>query len=401
MRPDVALIAPYPPAGERHGGHSGVASYTANLAHGLAAEGLVVEIVAPELDGDPDAFTDGPINVRRAFPMGPRALPRAVRAAAERTPRVVHLQFELFLYGGPSSLVGLLPALGPGKRSLGDTPLVTTMHQVVEPSTIDRRYTRLHRVSAPAVVARSGIAGVQATITRASSATIVHEEPFRQVLPDAAVIPHGIEHTSPVDRNEARERLGLDGRFVVLCFGFLAPYKGIELVLEAARHLPSSIQVVVAGGEHPRMEADGGFGVELRERYGDLARFTGWVPDEDVASWFTAADLAVFPYPKPFASSGVLALALAHGTPVLLSPALARCAGAPNVLAAPMTPRPLARRITSLASDGPGDDLDELRSWTAVLAAGRRWDAVARRHAELYEEVLDVDGHAGRRLRAG
>ena len=47
MRPDVALIAPYPPAGERHGGHSGVASYTANLAHGLAAAGLDVEVVAP------------------------------------------------------------------------------------------------------------------------------------------------------------------------------------------------------------------------------------------------------------------------------------------------------------------------------------------------------------------
>ena len=71
--------------------------------------------------------------------------------------------------------------------------------------------------------------------------------------------------------------------------------------------------------------------------YGDVARFTGWVPDGDVGAWFSAADLCVFPYPKPFASSGVLALAVAHGTPVLLSPALARCAGAPNVVTAPMT----------------------------------------------------------------
>lgn len=399
MRPDVTLVAPYPPAGERHGGHSGVASYTANLAHGLVASGLDVEVVAPELDGDPETFSDGPIRVRRAFPLGPRALPRAMRAAAERSPRVVHLQFELFLYGGPSSLAGLLPALGPGKRALGDTPLVTTMHQVVEPSTIDRRYTRLHRVATPAVVARSGIAGVQAAITRASAATIVHEEPFRRVLPGATVIPHGIEQATPVDRATARERLGLGDRFVVLCFGFLAPYKGIELVLEAARDLPAGIEVVVAGGEHPRMEAGGGFGAELRLQYADVARFTGWVPDGDVASWFGAADLAVFPYPKPFASSGVLALALAHGTPVLLSPALARCAGAPNVLAAPMTPRPLARRIIALADDAAA--LEELRGWSAVLAAGRQWDAVAQRHAELYEEVLDVDDHAGRRVRAG
>jgi glycosyltransferase involved in cell wall biosynthesis len=399
MRPDVALIAPYPPAGERHGGHSGVASYTANLAHALAAGGLHVEVVAPELEGDPATFADGPIEVRRAFPMGRRALPRAIRAAAERSAGVVHLQFELFLYGGPSSLVGLLPALGPARRALGDVPLVTTMHQVVEPSTVDRSYTKLHRVAAPAVVARGGIAGVQAAIARASAATIVHEAPFRRVIPSATVIPHGIEEPTPVAREAARHALGLDDRFVVLCFGFLAPYKGIELVLEAARFLPDGIQVVVAGGEHPRMERDGGFGAELRARYGDVARFTGWVPDHDVANWFAAADLAVFPYPKPFASSGVLALALAHGTPVLLSPALARCAGAPSVLDGPMTPGALSRRIAALAADPAG--LAAQQRWTSVLAAGRSWTAVAAQHAHVYEEVRDVDRHPGWRLRAG
>ena len=396
MQPDVALIAPYPPAGERHGGHSGVASYTANLADGLAAAGLRVQVIAPELDGDPDEFADGDVQVRRAFAFGPGALPAAMRAAREVDAQVVHLQFELFLYGGPRSLLGLLPALG---RSLGGTPLVTTMHQVVEPGTVDRAYTRLHRVAAPATVARAGIATVQSSISRASAATIVHEEPFRRVLPDATVIPHGIEDTAPGDRAAARVALGLDDRFVVMCFGFLAPYKGIELVLEAARRTGRRVQVVVAGGEHPRMAGSGSFGAELRERYGEVAHFTGWVADDDVAAWFTAADLAVFPYPKPFASSGVLALALAHDTPVLMSPALARCAGAPSVLAAPMRPPALAARLDELAAD-PGA-LDELRRWTGVLAAGRRWPAVARRHAELYEEVLDVDRSARWRVRAG
>jgi len=397
-RPDLALIAPYPPAGERHGGPSGVASYTANLAHGLAAAGLDVDVVAPELDGDPPEFTDGPISVRRSFPMGRRALPRALRAAAERAARVVHLQFELFLYGGPPSLVGLVPALGAAHRALGDTPLVTTMHQVVEPSSVDRHYTRLHRVAAPAVVARSGIAGVQSAISRVGAATIVHEEPFKRILPAATVIPHGIEEVAPMARGLARRHVDLDDRFVVLSFGFLAPYKGIELVLEAARRLRPDVQVVVAGGEHPRMAGGRSFGAELRERYGDVARFTGWVPDGDVGAWFGAADLCVFPYPRPFASSGVLALALAHGAPVLLSPALARCAGVPSVLTSPMTAGALARRIEQLADDP--DALAQLRDWSGPLAAGRRWSSVSEQHARLYEEVLDVDRHARRRVRA-
>ena len=70
---------------------------------------------------------------------------------------------------------------------------------------------------------------------------------------------------------------------------------------------------------------------------------------------------------------------------MLLSPALARCAGAPSVLAAPMEARPLARRLDELAADRVA--LDELRQWTALLAAGRQWPAVARRHIRLYEEI--------------
>ena len=186
----------------------------------------------------------------------------------------------------------------------------------------------------------------------------------------------------------------------MLCFGFLAPYKGIELVLDAARLLGAGLQVVVAGGEHPRMAGSGGFGEELRARYGDVARFTGWVPDADVAGWFAAADLAVFPYPKPFASSGVLALALAHGTPVLLSPALARCAGAPSALAAPMEPRRLADRLEELAADR--DAARRAAAVDAVLAAGR--ELARRRRAATLDCTRRCSMStvtARRRLRAG
>ena len=397
MRPDVALVSPYPPSGQRHGGHSGVAPYTADLARSLVAAGARVVVVAPELDGDPERFHDDGVEVWRTFRSGAWALPSALRAASSVGADVIHLQFELFLYGGPRSLTGLLPALA---RGTGSTPLVTTLHQVVDPSTVDRAYTRLHDVAAPASLARTGIAAVQSALTRASAATIVHESPFRRVLPAATVIPLGIEDVEPADREEARRSLGLGDRFVVLCFGFLAPYKGVELVLEAARHLEGGVDVVVAGGDHPRLLAAGrSFGAELRARYGDVARFTGWVPDGDVGAWFSAADLALFTYPKPFSSSGALALAMAYGMPVLLSPTLARSAGAPSVLTAATEPVGLAAQIDALAADPIG--LADLRRWTGVLAGGRRWPTVARRHLALYEEVTDVQRAARRTLRAG
>jgi glycosyltransferase involved in cell wall biosynthesis len=399
-RPDVAFVAPYPPRGERHGGHSGVASYAANLAHALADNGARIIVIAPEVDGDPARSTDGSIDVRRAFVLGARALPAAMAVAVGTGAPIVHLQFELFLYGGPASLLGLPAALGRARWALAEASLVTTMHQIVDPAAVDREYARLHRVGIPAPVASAGIAAVQAAVARASAATIVHETAFRGVVPTARVIPHGIEDVAPIDRGDARRRLGLDGRLTVLCFGFVAPYKGIEVVLDAAGHAGPDVHVVVAGGEHPRMGGANGFAAALAAAHGDVATFTGWVPDQDVAAWFSAADVAVFPYARPFSSSGALALALAHRTPTLLSPPLARCAGAPSVMTVPIDARSLARRLDELAASPAA--LDELRSWSAVLASGRRWPVIAGRHAELYEEVIaDAERASGRRLRAG
>ena len=399
-RPDVALIAPYPPHGELHGGHSGVASYTANLARSLSRAGVRVAVVAPHLDGDPTTFDDGGIEVRRRFDLGRRALPTAIAAAGETGAPIAHLQYELFLYGGAPSIVGLAPALATARWALGAS-LVTTMHQVVDPSTVDRNYTRLHRIPAPAPIARAGIAALQAAVVKASEATIVHEASFTRTMPSATVISHGIEAATAVEREDARARLGLGDRFVALCFGFVAPYKGVELVLDASRLVGPDVEVVVAGGEHPRLVSSGQrFAAELAARYGDDARFTGWVPGDEVALWFAAADVAVFPYLKPFSSSGALALALAHGTPALLSPPLARSVGAPNVMTVALDPGSVAGRLNDLATKP--DALDELRVWTAVLAEGRRWPAVAERHIQLYEEVLrHGDRDARRRLRAG
>jgi glycosyltransferase involved in cell wall biosynthesis len=398
--PDVALVAPYPPAGVRHGGHSGVASYTANLAHALADAGVHVEVIADRLEGDPEHFRDGPVQVRRAFTLGPGALPAAAAAALATGAAAVHLQWELFLYGGPPSLPGLFPALAGLRRARAARPLVTTMHQVIDPSEIDRHYTRLHRVGVPPIVARTGLATVQSTLNRASSAVVVHEEPFRQWVPGARVIPHGIEVREPADRDESRRHLGIDrDRFVALCFGFLAPYKGVEVVLDAAALTGPGVEVVIAGGEHPRLAGRDEFATALRREYGHAARFTGWVPEDDVARWFAAADVAVFPYPKPFAASGALALALSLGTPVLMSPALARCAGAPSTVTVALEPAVLAARLHELARQP--HRLTDLAGWATTLAAGRTWPCVARQHAHLYEELVHDARTAGRRLRAG
>ncbi|MGE3620683.1 MAG: glycosyltransferase [Acidimicrobiia bacterium] len=382
-------MAPYPTAGQRHAGPSGVASYTANLAHALAGRGARVQVLAPhEPDAplEPEHGFDGPVAVHRCFTRGVGALRKASRAAAATGAPVVHLQHELFLYGGPESIPGLIPGLA-GLRRRGRR-CVVTLHQVVAPSTVDRDYVRVHRVRAPAPVARGALQALQRSIAELADACVVHEREFAALIPGSVPIAHGVEQRGGLDRDEARARLGVDGRFVVLCFGFVSPYKGLEAGLEAGKLAGPDVLVVVAGGAHPRLAAhrDPYAGDLARRHGGPGARFTGWVPESDVGLWHTAADVALLAYPKPFASSGALALALAHGTPALLSPAMARCTGAPPALSAPLDPPALARHLRGLADDP--ERVATVGRATASLAEGRAWPAVAEAHLRLYEDVL-------------
>jgi glycosyltransferase involved in cell wall biosynthesis len=130
-----------------------------------------------------------------------------------------------------------------------------------------------------------------------------------------------------------------------------------------------------------------------------VARFTGYVPDAQVPALFEAADLLLLPYPTAFATSGPLALALGFGTPVLCSEALGNCVGAPLSLQTSVQPAALAARLRELARDPARRE--ELASATRALTVGRRWDAVARRHIALYEEVTHAHRALGRRVRPG
>jgi glycosyltransferase involved in cell wall biosynthesis len=273
---------------------------------------------------------------------------------------------------------GVVPALAAlrGKRA------VVTMHHVVDPKAVDASFTATHRVRAPAPIARAGVSAVQKTIAALADTVVVHEPSFASVVKGAEVVPHGIEAPAPVDRMRVRAELEIpEQNLCAMCFGFIAPYKGIECALGAARLAGENVELVVAGGEHPRLAGDG-YVDALHEAAPPNARFSGYVPDADVGRWFAAADVVLLPYPQPFASSGPLALALAHGTPVLMSQALARTVGAPDVLAVPNDPAAIAARLDALAGD-PGERA-RLRDAAATLAAGRTWPEVARRHLDLY-----------------
>jgi glycosyltransferase involved in cell wall biosynthesis len=439
---DVTLVSPYPtckPSPESGGNapgrpgtaggegtdgggsRSGVAWYTRSLAQSLTARGARVHVVAPGEAGSLRTEMDGAVQVDRCFERGPAGPLRAVGAAVATGAPVVHVQHEAFLYGGPDSVPGVLLALARLRQARRGP--VVTMHQVVEPASVDRGFTEIHRVNIPPPVARAGLATMQSSVARIASRLIVHEEAFRRILNRSVVFPLGAnslgepdpisghpndgtwggDHASadPVASRRASRRAEAGvgpGDLLALCFGFVAPYKGFERVLEAARLTGPRVKVVVAGSEHPRLQGQG-YLEQLRSRYSDVALFTGFVPDEDVAGWFAAADAVLLPYPQPFSSSGVLADAIEHGVAALVSAPLAEVIGWPPEASLSLEPSRMASRLDELAADQP--QLEQLTAQTVALQAGRSWAELAERHLALYQEVIDAQRSPRRTVRRG
>jgi len=140
-----------------------------------------------------------------------------------------------------------------------------------------------------------------------------------------SVIPLGINNTVPnttLTNLEARQRLGLgDTDKVILFFGCIAPYKGLEYLIAAFAAISkrnSPFRLVIAG--KPKGRAD--YWTEIQDLIagsgtnGRIIQKIKFVPDEETEVFFKAADVLVLPYTHIF-QSGVLFLGYSFGLPVI------------------------------------------------------------------------------------
>ena len=139
------------------------------------------------------------------------------------------------------------------------------------------------------------------------------------------IVPFGINSTVPNTRIapvQARERLGLAAsERVILFFGGIAPYKGLEYLITAFAEVAkdcSSYRLIIAGRPKRRdwywcrvEDAIARSGVQDR-----IIRKVEFVPDEEVEVYFKAADVLALPYIRVF-QSGVLFLGYNFGLPVI------------------------------------------------------------------------------------
>ncbi len=115
--------------------------------------------------------------------------------------------------------------------------------------------------------------------------------------------------------------LGLDPAFgYLLFFGFIRAYKGLDILLEAfadERLATLPVKLIIAGEYYEDAAAYEAL-IRQHNLESRLIRATDFIPNEQVADYFCAADLVVQPY-KNATQSGVSQIAYHFGRPMLVT----------------------------------------------------------------------------------
>jgi glycosyltransferase involved in cell wall biosynthesis len=122
-----------------------------------------------------------------------------------------------------------------------------------------------------------------------------------------------------VDRHEARARLGVHSRRLLLFFGYVRPYKGVHVLLDAFARLDRSLDVhlLIAGEfyeeEKPYREQMARLDITNR-----VTLHNAYSAPEAVRDYFSAADVIVLPYLSA-TQSGIAQIAYNFDRPVIVT----------------------------------------------------------------------------------
>jgi glycosyltransferase involved in cell wall biosynthesis len=321
------------------------------------------------------------------------------RAVLKDQPDVVHVQHEFNMFGSPSTAV-MFPVLLLLLR-LGRRKTVVTLHAVVAPNEIDAEFAE--KFAFPKrlwPVLRLVILGIFRSTLLLSPRVLVHARVLKRLLENEYSadpkriwhIPIGVEDPPAEITSNKWTRL-LDGKKVILFFGYLGERKGVEYLLEAYQRispLHPEWFLVIAGGV---LTYSGPYVNKLIKLITELGiankvifTTTTPIPRNELHELFHIAEIVVLPYTVAISGSLVLSFAMQHGKPVIasdlgvLSEDIGE--GEAGLLCKPADATDLSKALNALI-DNEGERL-RLTLNIRRKAATRSWDSVAKETYRLY-----------------
>lgn len=189
----------------------------------------------------------------------------------------------------------------------GGVPATAICHNLLphEGFPLSRALARLFLRRTEAVAVHSGADAERAEALGIRAVQLFHPL-YDQYLPGAPSM------------EEARRKLGIGSdRVVLLFFGLVRRYKGLDTLVKAMKILPDDHVLLAVGENYGSEEKLLALASSLGNRF---IRVSEFVPDSRVGLYFNASDVLVLPY-RSGTQSGVAQIGLAFGKPVVTTSA--------------------------------------------------------------------------------
>ena len=389
----VGLVALHssPLAALGEGKAGGMSAYVLGLGRELARRGVSVTVITASHEGGNHGEAECP-SVRFAHLPSPAAssavgwVAQAGQYAVEIGAAIGEGCDLIHTHYWASGLAGLEVS-----RRFG-IPHVTTFHTI---AAIKEQASELseppERHEAERVIARGADGIVAWTRFEADALVSMLGAESNRI----AVAPIGVdsERFQPIDRAEARSRLGIPSDEETLLYvGRLDRIKGADMLVRATGILSERprMRVRFVGGEVDAAYAAGLRALASEMGISERVSWAGVVPNDELPRHYAAADLVIVPsYSESF--SIVAAEAMACGTPVVASNVPGPASFIEDRVSGRLVPAgdapALARTICELLDD------EEQRRCLGLggleAARGMTWEASTEALLGLYEGILD------------
>jgi len=400
ISPIVCVVSTTPPDG------GGVSTYTRNLFESFNLANFHLAILSQKNNCEKfgkRGFSDK-IRIVDCWNEGVLYPFQIFKTLCQNKPQIVHIQHEYFIFGRAFS-AALFPLVIFLTKFLRLKTIVT-LHGIVNPVEIkDPELGSLGNENLqgmPIWLSQMGLLLITRLITDNSSKIIVMNNTHKNVLVEQYhcspkkifLVPHGIPKSEPINQEIAKSKLGFDMQKIVLYFGYITKYKGIDILVKAFKNIKDPNCVLVIGGAaHPRLKNEPNYkkfwDTIMDEISGDKRiKFVGFIPDDQLSTYISASDVVVFPYVASFSTGGPMNITVGHHRPVIAS----KVSSFSDILPASAVFKTGSISDLSQKLERALDDASfnlELSKSARSIAAERSWGQVAKCTEDLYYNILE------------
>ncbi len=302
----LTVISPFPPA------ITGIGQYGYHITKAIEESGLFSRITvlagSKTQNGVASTFKQAEIDYCwQPDQLGARNI--ILSRLKQLKPDLVWFNLGASVFG-KSPLVNVSGLLTPMQtRQLG-FPTVVTLHELIE-------LADLRALNAPGgILAPLGARFLTELATRADHVCLTMHHYVEWLSARGVNCSH-----IPIGSYQEAEQLKETEKQSLLFFTTLAPFKGLELLLQAFEELKTEfpkLSLTIAGAEHARFPT---YAQELKKQCDQVAdvKWLGQVSEEKVKDLFKQATIVVLPYTASTGSSSVLYQSATWGRTIVAS----------------------------------------------------------------------------------